>query len=71
MNAEQPARRGRGRPPKREKVRNQFQFTVLLPPDLVEALDRAAEQEGHVSRSEMIRRACAEYLARLESKERR
>jgi metal-responsive CopG/Arc/MetJ family transcriptional regulator len=71
MGPEQPEKRGRGRPRKSEKIRNQFQFTVLLPHDLVDALDRAAERRGHVSRSEMIRRACSEFLERLAREEQR
>jgi hypothetical protein len=45
-------------------VQRYVQVTVLLPPDLVAALDTEAEQAGDRSRSQVVRRACGEYLRR-------
>ena len=66
----QTAKRGPGRPPKPKAApgRKFAQVTVQLPPDLVADLDREAEAEGAGSRSELIRRACAEMLRRREKR---
>jgi hypothetical protein len=62
-------RRGPGRPKKKRPQGRQFhQITVLLPPDLVATLDAQAEAEGLDSRSDLIRRACGEYLRRREKR---
>lgn len=41
-----------------------LQITVLLPPDLLAALDAQADADGIASRSNLIRKACQEYLRR-------
>jgi metal-responsive CopG/Arc/MetJ family transcriptional regulator len=66
---EQSKKRGRGRPRKEQKIRNQQPLTVMLPPDLIAALDAEAERQRLASRSEVIRRACQAYLERLEGEE--
>ncbi len=50
-------------------MRNFGQVTVHLPPDLVAALDAAAGAEGLDSRSELIRRYCADGLRRRETRQ--
>jgi len=62
-------RRGRGRPPREEKVRNQRQVTIHLPQELIAALDEEAKRAGTNGRSEIVRRACSEYLERSKTKE--
>jgi len=66
-----PEKRRRGRPRKPERFHNQFQFTLLLPRDLVTVLDEEAQRTGAGSRSEIVRRACAEYLRRAQRRRER
>ena len=50
----------RGKPAARDLVQTQ----IGLPAAVIQALDDQASREGVYSRSAIVRRACAEYLAR-------
>lgn len=52
--------------PKPKRGRVQHPIQVMVPRDLEEELTREAEQAG-LSRSELVREACAEYVERRRS----
>lgn len=60
-----------GRPKKKRAPngsRRYLAITLFLDPALITALDTQYEAEGLESRSELVRKACREYLRRVEKR---